>query len=256
MKLTSGNYFSPEANMEYMSASQFKSFRTCEAAALAELRGEWMRTETPALRLGSYVDAILTGNGPAYLEAHPELLKRDGTLRAETQSAQIAAGKLLRDELACMLLSGRHQVIQVGKIGGVRFKRFPEVRKIVPLGGGMIVDLKYMRDFSPIWSDEYQDRISFAEYWGYDIQGAIYQALDRRNAPFIIVAASKESEPDIEAIHIPDETLQLSLEEVAENAPRYDAIKRGRIAPVGCGKCAYCRSIKQLTRIRHYKDLT
>ena len=34
--LTAENYFSPEANMQYMSCSQFKSFLTCEASALAD----------------------------------------------------------------------------------------------------------------------------------------------------------------------------------------------------------------------------
>ena len=34
-KLTAENYYSPEANMRFMSASQFKAFRKCEAAAMA-----------------------------------------------------------------------------------------------------------------------------------------------------------------------------------------------------------------------------
>lgn len=37
MTLTEGNYFSSEAQAAYMSASQFKAFERCEAAALAEL---------------------------------------------------------------------------------------------------------------------------------------------------------------------------------------------------------------------------
>ena len=57
MKLTNENYFSPENNLTYMSASQFKSFRHCESAALAELRGEYKREVTDALLIGSYVDA-------------------------------------------------------------------------------------------------------------------------------------------------------------------------------------------------------
>lgn len=271
MRLTAENYFSPEANMEYMSASQYKAFRACEAAALAELRGEWRRPESVSLRLGSYVDAALTGDLEAYRDEHPELFKRDGSLKAEYQSAQEAAERLAGDDLARLLLSGRHQAIKVGKIGGVRYKakidsllssakvesickRFPEVRKLVPFGGPMIVDLKYMRDFDPIWSEEYHDKISFAEYWGYDYQGAVYQALDKRSAPFVIVAATKESETNIDAFHIPDDALSLALAEIEENSPRYAAIKKGEIAPVGCGKCDYCRSVKKLYTIKHYKE--
>ena len=34
LKLTPDNYFSPEAEAEYMSYSQFKKFEICEEAAL------------------------------------------------------------------------------------------------------------------------------------------------------------------------------------------------------------------------------
>ena len=61
MKLTNENYFSKEADMEYMSVSQFKAFEQCEAAALASVKGEWERTKTTALLVGSYVDAHFEG---------------------------------------------------------------------------------------------------------------------------------------------------------------------------------------------------
>ena len=41
MILTNDNYYSPEANWEYMSVSQYKQFLKCEAAAMAQLKGEW-----------------------------------------------------------------------------------------------------------------------------------------------------------------------------------------------------------------------
>lgn len=65
MELTAENYYSPEANAEYMSVSQFKSFAgtdgklACEAEAMAELRGEWEMKKTTALMVGSYVDSYL-----------------------------------------------------------------------------------------------------------------------------------------------------------------------------------------------------
>lgn len=39
--VTAENYFSPEMNMAYMGSTQFKAFDRCEAAALAEVRGEY-----------------------------------------------------------------------------------------------------------------------------------------------------------------------------------------------------------------------
>lgn len=37
MLLTSENYFSIEADKEYMSVSQYKNFKTCEAKALHKI---------------------------------------------------------------------------------------------------------------------------------------------------------------------------------------------------------------------------
>lgn len=272
LKLTAENYFSPEADMEYMSASQFKSFRRCEAAAMAELRGELGKKDTTALRVGSYVDAYFSGELEQFKADHPEMFKKDGTLKSDFAHAQKVAERLERDDLARMLLSGRHQTIKTGKIAGVWFKtksdslltarqveaickRFPQVRELVPFGGGMLVDLKYMKDFADVWDEELRERVNFIEFWGYDIQGAIYQKIDKRMLPFVIIGATKEAEPDIEAMYIPDEDLAFSLSEVEALSPRYDAIKRGEIEPVGCGKCAYCRSKKQLTGIKHYRRI-
>ena len=272
LKLTAENYYSPEANMAYMSASQFKSFRKCEAAALAELKGEWGRKETTALLVGSYVDAYFSGELEQFKTEHPELYKKDGTLKADFQNAQAVAERLERDQLARMLLSGKHQVIKSGKIAGVDYKakydslltarqveaickRFPEIRSIVPFGGPIIVDLKYVRDFEPMWDEDAGERVTFIEFWGYDLQGAIYQALDGRHAPFVITGATKEAATDIGAFYIPDEDLAFSLSEVEALSPRYAAIKRGEIEPEGCGKCDYCRNTKRLSSIKHYKIL-
>ena len=60
--LNNENYYSSEANREYWSVSQFKTFDKCEAAGLAEVLGEYEREETDALLIGSYVDAVLAGS--------------------------------------------------------------------------------------------------------------------------------------------------------------------------------------------------
>ena len=55
MILTPENYYSPEANFEYMSVSQFKDFSGtygqvgCESRAMAKLRGEYQEEKTTAL---------------------------------------------------------------------------------------------------------------------------------------------------------------------------------------------------------------
>jgi hypothetical protein len=135
-------------------------------------------------------------------------------------------------------------------------KKFPEIKSLVPFGGPMIVDLKCMKDFEPIWDEDAGERVSFIEFWGYDTQGAIYQKLDGRMAPFVIVGATKEAATDIEAFYIPDEDLAFSLSEVEALSPRYAAIKRGEVEPEGCGKCAYCRNTKRLSGIKHYRQIS
>lgn len=272
LKLNDANYYSREANWQYMSASQYKSFRKCEAAALAELKGEWGRKETTALLVGSYVDSYFSGELEQFKADHPEIFKKDGSMYADFEKAQAICERLNKDELARMLLSGRHQTIKTGKIAGVQYKakfdslltarqveaickKFPEVRSLVPFGGPMIVDLKCMKDFESIWDEDAAERLTFIEYWGYDIQGAIYQALDGRLAPFVIVGATKEAATNIDAFYIPDEDLAFALSEVEALSPRYDAIKRGEIEPEGCGKCAYCRKTKRLSSIKHYQDM-
>ena len=64
MILTNDNYYSPEANWEYMSVSQYKQFLKCEAAAMAQLKGEWSQPKTTALLVGSYVDGCASASRP------------------------------------------------------------------------------------------------------------------------------------------------------------------------------------------------
>lgn len=49
MILNNENYYSPEANQEYMSVSQYKAFMNCEAAAMASISGKYERPTTRAL---------------------------------------------------------------------------------------------------------------------------------------------------------------------------------------------------------------
>ena len=55
MILSHDNYYSEEANKEYMSVSQFKDFMKCEAAALAKLNGEYNDLDNQALLVGNFL---------------------------------------------------------------------------------------------------------------------------------------------------------------------------------------------------------
>lgn len=54
MELTRDNYYSLEADREYMSCSQYQLFEECEAKAMAILEGRWVRKETEAFLVGNF----------------------------------------------------------------------------------------------------------------------------------------------------------------------------------------------------------
>lgn len=273
LKLTKENYFSAEANWEYMSATWYKKFSSCEAAALAELKGEYVPPRSTAMQVGSYVDAVFSGEIVDFCKNHPGMFKRDGTLKSEFIKAEEIVKRMQGDELYSLLMAGEKQVIRTGYIAGVPFKikidslldgeacraisrKFPHARQALGFCDGAIVDQKVMKDTEDIWDPETHTRISFAESWGYDIQGAIYQAIEGNMLPFILAVGTKQSPPALEAVYIPDQDLAAKLAEVEDRAPRYQAIKEGRIPPDRCGKCAYCRATRKLKKIQHYKEIS
>lgn len=243
MKLTAENYFSKQADTEYMSASQYKAFQSCEARAIAELNGEWKREETTSLLLGSYVDAHFEGTLDVFKAKHPELFKRDGSLKSEYIAAENAIVRMERDDMFMKYMSGRKQVIMTGDIDGIPFK----IKMDSYHPDNMIVDLKYMKDFESIYVKE-KGRLPFFEAWGYDIQGAIYQYIEGNRLPFYIAAATKEKEPDIGIFQIEQSDLDACMEIIRENIPKYALLKAGIGEPVRCEHCDYCKHTKKLSR--------
>lgn len=271
MRLTSENYFHPEMQLHYMSCSQFKSFHRCEAAALAELRGQFERPVTPALLVGSYVDAYFEGSLPTFLADHPEILRRDDGLKSDYVQAETLIRRLEQDKLFTMLMAGRKQVIKTGEIAGVPFKikidsyldaaqcaaiveAYPKTAEVFGFCDGAIVDLKCVKDLSDVWSPEDRLSLPFVAYWGYDTQGAIYQAVEGNLLPFILAVGTKEKETNLAALTVREGDLAECLAEVTRLAPRYQAIKQGEVDALPCGVCAYCRRQKTLTDIVDYRE--
>ncbi len=248
--ITSENYFSPENERKYMGASQFKAFMQCEAAALAQINGEYEKKTSTALLVGSYVDAHFEGTLDMFKAKHPEIFKRDGTLKAEYAKADEIIARVERDEMFMRYMDGEKQVIKTGEIAGVPFKI--KIDSYHPERA--VVDLKVMKDFEPMYKPG-AGRLTFIEYWEYDIQGAIYQAVEGNGLPFFIAGATKEEEPDIGIFEIPQGYLDEALDIVKEYAPQFDAIKRGEIEPVRCEKCDYCKRTKVLKNIISLEDL-
>lgn len=253
MILMSENYFSKEADREFLSVSQYKKFIGslgrcgCEAAAMAELNGEWEEEKSTALLVGSYVDAHFEGTLNIFKAQHPELFTKKGELMAAYRRAEEVINRIERDEYFMAHMSGQKQVIMTGELFGAKWKikmdsYFPDT---------LIVDLKCMKSLR---EDNYvrdYGHMEFVRYWGYDIQGAIYQKIVEINTgkklPFKIAAASKEEYPDIEVIQVEQSLMDAALSEVEKNVPKILALKNGEYDSVRCGMCNYCRHTKKLT---------
>ena len=256
IQLTSENYFSQQANLEYMSCSQFKSFCDCEERTLADIAGDYKRDSSTALLVGSYVDANFEGTLDVFKAQHPELFKRDGTLKADYVQAESIIQRVENDKLFMKYMAGEKQVIMTGKIAGVPYKI--KIDSYHP--NKAIVDLKVVKDFEKLWNDTEKQKQSFIRYWGYDIQGAVYQEIVYQNTgkrlPFYIAAATKENEPDIRIIQITQNYLDEAMQVVKTNLPRIIRVKNGETKPDKCDTCDCCRHNRILTRPISINDLT
>ena len=245
MKLTQRNYFSKKANLEFMSVSQFKNFSKCQFSTLAEIKGKYTRETTTALLVGSYVDSYFEGTLPRFLSDYPEIMKKDGTLKAKHVQANDIINRIERDKLFMEYMSGKKQVIMTGTINGVKVKI-----KVDSLHPDKIVDGKIVKDFGTVYDSE-KGSLPWWEFWEYDLQGGVYQEIVRQNTglqlPFYLAAATKEKTTDIDILHIPQKFLDYQLERFSEEVPFYDAIKKGIIEPERCEKCDYCKETKILT---------
>lgn len=247
--LNESNYFSPENNLKYMGSTQFKNFTKCEAAALAEISGIWRMESSTAMLVGSYVDSYFSGTTALFRAQNPCICKKDGSLKSEFADADQIINRIEQDPLMMHYLSGQHQVIMTGQIAGVPFKI--KIDSYQP--GQWIVDQKVMRNMDRVWQDgAYR---SFVEAWGYDIQAAIYQAVESNGLPVILAVATKETVPDIELLEIPQDVIDDKLDEIREMVPRFQAIKLGLEEPTRCGKCDFCKATKVLTAVRDYREV-
>lgn len=248
LTISEENYFSPIMNQRYFSVSQFKSFMKCEAATMAEITGEYRREPTDSQLVGSYVDAWMSCDLDGFILDHPEVVKRDGTLKAQFNRADEIINRINRDEVFMDYLDGEHQVIMTAELFGYPWKI--KIDSYKP--GKVITDLKVMKDFETVYVPG-EGRLSWIDAWGYDIQGAVYQNIEQivsgrdEPLPFVLAAVTKEKTPDIELIQIPQYKLDAALKIVEHNIDRFAEVKEGLTVPKRCGKCDYCKATKKIT---------
>lgn len=242
LELDQNNYYSPEANQQYFSVSQYKDFMQCEAMALAKIRGEYKPEMTRAMLTGSFVDSYFEGTLDQFMKEHPAVFTRKQELRSEFRKANEIIARIRSDELFMKFMSGEKQRIMTFDLFGVPWK----MKMDSYLPGICITDLKVVARFKSL------------PFWRYDLQGAVYQAGVLMNTdellPFYLAVATKERTIDLDIFQIPDSTINMALSEIERNIQHYADVKQGLVPPVYCGKCDYCKSIKA-ARIRNYNEL-
>jgi hypothetical protein len=264
MILTSENYYSREANEEYLSSTQYKSFMDCEARSLAELRGEYEPEEKEAYLVGNYLHSYFSGDLEKFVSEHPEIISSRGAtkgdLKAPFKLAQDMVDVLADDQKAMFYLQGRSEVPIIGEIYGVRWKG-----KADKINDGLnyILDLKTTKSINEFaWSTKLGKRVSFIEQYDYFVQVAVYSELERQMRDgkewkdFYMLAVSKEKHPDHALIDCTDkDRVAAELEQIKANQGRIVKIKKGEIEPVRCNHCEYCRATKRIDKPVWYGEL-
>lgn len=253
MVLNKLNYYSLEANKAYWSVSQFKAFNRCEAAGLAEVEGRYRREATDALLIGSYVDAYFSDDMEAFQERHADqMFTKKGELYAKFKDANTMINAIECQPLMMRMLEGDKQEIMSAVIDGIPWKVKMDV-----FNEDRIVDLKTVKDFGDMWDETVGSRRSWIEYWGYDIQGAVYQKVVEKatgkKLPFYIAAVTKERVPDVAVIEIPQHILDAAYNLVQAKIERFDLIKTGEVEPIRCERCEYCKMTKVLMEPEVYE---
>lgn len=262
MELTAENYYSKEANFAHMSVSQFKDFAgtygkmPCEFEAVEKMYGRWNPEKTTAMLIGSYVDSHFEGSLDRFKLENPEVFTQKGELKAPFKKAEEIIARIERDSYFMKYMSGQKQVIMTG----VLFEAPWKIKMDSYIPGVAIVDLKIMSSITELKWVRDLGYLDFVRYWGYDIQGAVYQKIVEFNTgeklPFYIAAATKENEPDIRIIQVTQNYLDEALYNVEVHLPRILKVKYGEIPPDRCELCDCCRHHRVLTAPISINDLT
>jgi hypothetical protein len=279
MQLTRDNYYSREADIEFMSCSQYQGWCECEAKQVAKLQGRWVDEPSEAFIVGNYFHTFFESP-----EAHEKFkqenfdkifktktitdkkTKEQTTIITCKYAAYEQADKMIsvaqNDELIASLieLSGENEKIMTGSLFGVPWRI--RLDKYVT-DGRMIIDWKTCASITELkWSDELREKVTFIDTYGYMMRAAVYSEIEKQfagamNDPnFIIVAISKQDYPDKDALLLNHrQRYAYELQRVKERLPYILKVKTGQQRPRRCGVCDYCRATKKLFAIKPYYKL-
>ena len=261
-ELNRDNYSTPEADIAYMSCSQYQSWLECEAATLAKLQGRYTEEPTEALIVGNYVHTYFEGE-----QAHREFLAQNADAIFKTKTVKgetVITGKYAAYEKADAMIHalenypaakafidkpGENEVIFTGELFGMPWRI--RVDKYIPLMN-TIVDYKTVADLHKTEYDpEYGAKVPFLITYGYFMRAAVYTEIYKQSQGtdidphFLLLCVTKQDPPDKEVFRLNDrDVYDIELEKVKKHIPRIKRIKEGSIKPLRCETCAYCRATK------------
>lgn len=274
MYLTRDNYYTPEADWEYMSCSQYQGFLQCEAAQMAKLEGRWKGEDTEAFLVGNYFHSCMEGE-----EAHrqfctehfDDIYKTKKTKTGGVEITGMYAAYQKADDMisACMKdplirrfyeMPGEVEAILTGELFGVPWrirtdKCFPQ--------SNMILDWKTTANIRELkYNPLTKERETFVEAHGYLMRAAVYSEIAKQvwktdvDPMFLIAAVSKQDSPDLEILSLNHrQRWDMELEEIQKRIPHIMRVKTYQEQAKRCGECDYCRATRKLSRIIPYYEL-
>lgn len=280
-------YYTPESDRKYMSPSLFKALTTCEARAMAKLRGEYEYPPLPSLLIGQYVETVLLNEDverflaeheemfvtklvenadtiAKVAETNPELVTRNLTWKPSSKNK----AKELRPDAFSIERELRSEFTICGQVieRAQRDKMFMDflqgdhqtvltgtIDGVLWKGKTDVIDVEKGRivDLKVMADTKRRGGISFIEAYRYDEQLAIYRLLAEKTykKPFrcYIACVTKESPSDVVLAEVPEWRIRELEASVRDRMPHVAAVWRGEIEPEHCGMCDYCRDTKVLT---------
>ena len=274
--LTRDNYYSREADMAYMSCSQYQGWLECEAAMVAKLQGRFTAEPSEAFLVGNYVHSYLESK-----EAHDEFLNEnfdsifktnvDKKTGVATVTGKYAPFEKADNMLAAFYRSpiikryidapGENEKIMHGEIFGMPWRI--RIDKYIP-SQNTILDYKTCADLNKVeYNPATGQKESFIETYGYVMRAAVYTEIYKQfenkdvDPYFLLLCVTKQDIPDIDIFMLNHrERYDFELETLKTKLARIKRVKEGSVKPIRCGKCDYCRSTKVIKRIRPYWELT
>lgn len=261
--LSDDNYYSNEADWQFMSVSQYKGFQKCEAAQLAKLKEEWQPVSDPiALLVGNYVHSYFEDLKihEAFKEEHKDRMfskRKPYGLLKDFKIAEQMIDRLIVEDFFLNVYQGKKEEIVTGDLYGINWKSKIDCLSVED---GYFVDIKTTKDIHERkWNDNYNERATFIENYGYVLQMAVYKELlkQKYNKEFvpIIAAVSKQTPSEAKLITLDEDKMIFELILLKENIDHISKVKTGEEAPTYCGQCDYCRSVQRITSFTNMNDL-